>query len=129
MTKAGPKCKLCGEPEINVDGTWKCTGCGRFRADNHLRHAWLEAHKDEIMDDVEALGERAAREKWKIKPSSWDALAHRWGIKGEKKTANPGAPQPDGTLPALPQFSNDWTPGVQLEWLTTYRELALSARR
>lgn len=82
------------------------------------RHEWFEVNRARILVDVERYGYSKAREKWDIVPATWSLTMRRWGVALVRQTWEPRRPENVG--PQLPEFSNDWTPEVQLKWLEIY---------
>jgi hypothetical protein len=103
------------------------------------RHKYYEANKEAIIADLLSLGRAATQKKWGIPVGgTLPSLEKRWLTEEQRAaipTNPPGRPkqQPhpspsptpsDGRLPPLPQFSDNWDPSVQLQWLQLYSELA-----
>jgi len=134
-----------GNPNGNSQGKE-----GHMHADMLERHNYYESHKEEIIADLLSTGRVATREKWGIPTgSTLHTLEKRWLTPeqrnqltklGLKLRATPQETKPQiprdvqrplhrllptsVALPAFPEFSNDWTPEVQLEWLWIYERLA-----
>ncbi len=96
------------------------------------RQRYLD-NKSEMIRDLIALGNKAFLEKWKI---SSQQISHLKSDELYKKLAAeliPGAApksraprpkQPPGDqLPALPPWSDNWAPEVQVRWLAVYEKL------
>lgn len=103
------------------------------------RHAFLEAHRVEMLADRQAMSCKAFRIKWDLAPSTWHNLAKRWGVDSSgailldtvpvssnrpqaaavsSKQPQAAAISPNGQHPpALPPWRDDWPEAVQLRWL------------
>jgi len=103
------------------------------------RHKYYEQNKEAIIADLLTLGRAATQNKWAIpRGGTIASLEKRWLTEEHRSTIPsnpPGRPkqQPhpstnsttsNGRLPPLPQFSDNWDPSVQLQWLEVYSELA-----
>jgi hypothetical protein len=83
------------------------------------RHLYYEKNKEAILADVKNLGEPATRKKWGIpRGATLPNLLKRW--QGSRPHV---APRDDHTLPAFPEFSNNWEASVQVTWLQIYGKL------
>lgn len=111
------------------------------------RHKYYEDNKEAIVADFLAIGRKATCEKWGIpRGGTLITLEKRWltpeqrqGLNNRKRkrrkiktaraevarAATPKAPD-NGKLPAFPAFSDSWPMMVQIKWLETYENLALS---
>jgi hypothetical protein len=90
------------------------------------RHAYLEAHKQEIIKDLLTYGRTPTRKKWTIPAGTLHSLERRWLTPDEKAkldTITFGIGSTlifSGKLPPFPKFSDSWDPQVQLKWLDIY---------
>jgi hypothetical protein len=88
-------------------------------------HAYYEAHKQEIISDLFAVGRTPTRKKWKISCSTLYTLERRWLTADQKAKLDniTFAPLSNGRLPEFPAFSDSWDPTVQVKWLEIYDKL------
>lgn len=123
LKKGHPRAKKHRAKGLSHDELWR-------------RHDYYVAHKDEIIADLFALGNAATRKKWEIPIQTVHNLKSRWLTPEQRAQITrwgPGpAPSPlssssssgNGRLPHFPEFSNNWEPEVQLQWLEVYGTLA-----
>ena len=115
--KECPKChKMMEEGEDRL----VCPDCGNTVPSKALRHKYLERNKPLIIKDLDTLSWDQVSKKWGIPGGTFSGLLRRWKYKPPAHPRVPLAPAADGRMPALPEFSTEWTPEVQKAWLDVY---------
>jgi hypothetical protein len=115
---------------IPTNGRRKKAKLGRSPQRPASRHAYIEAHKQEIIKDLFTYGRTPTRKKWSIPAGTLHSLEKRWLTADEKAKLDniTFAPSPNAQLPIFPAFSDTWDPTVQVKWLEIYGKL-LEVRR
>lgn len=82
-----------------------------------------EANKDKIIADYHSMPLRRFLAEHHMCPTTWGRLKTDWGVppKAWRTRVKHSTPQ-------LPSFNEKWPPSVQVEWLKTYKELALAGK-
>lgn len=108
------------------------------------REQYWEQHKEAIIEDYYIMNLLALFRKWGLASNGWKELKEKWTVAskghvnrytGGKKRPEPSqetrpAAEPGKALPPLPsfpQFNEEWTPAVKIEWFKTYKELRLDS--
>jgi len=126
----GDKCPVCDTRPLELDseGDIHCWGCGRTfkkgtekmdekpikkrgRPNPRERAKYYDAHREDIVRDLQKIGTAETRKKWGIPPTTMKYMLQRW------------AKPEDDPLPAFPPFSNSWDASVQVAWLQAYSKL------
>lgn len=105
---------------------------------------YYDNNREQILRDLAELGESEMRRRWGISKATWQTTKHgepaglvvRWGLLNvapagdgvadsemAQNVPKPDRPRSDGAIPPLPPFNDNWPADVQVEWLTTYRQL------
>jgi len=135
-------------PEASVDGAYTCLLCSAIatrdlmkdpfkqgeltvikpgkedwsKMSNYKRRDWHHRNSQQILSDIQRMGEIKTREKWQMPASTWTGLMKRWKLRAVEHLSE--SPERSKTImPAFPVFSDDWSPEVQLKWLETYKIL------
>jgi ribosomal protein S27AE len=124
-------CPECGGKLVPEEDRLVCSICGHPVFSKALRHKYLERNKNAIMKDLNILPRETVLKKWGIPASTLSQCLRRWKCKPAPKNFHPPrarlrlpiTPGGNGRLPAFPEFSNEWTPEVQLAWIECYAEL------
>lgn len=116
------QCPKCGGNMYWEGDGLKCLQCGHGPLNKTQKHAYFLVNRDRILADIEKLGFGPTLRKWHLRSSNIHSLRHSasfLGLTGEP--APVPAPSRNG-LPHLPEFSNDWSPEVQIKWLEIWAE-------
>ena len=82
------------------------------------RHAYYEEHKQEILADIEGIGDSETQRKWTIAKSTFSGMKRRWlGYDGQKSQ-----------MPVLPPFNESWVDDVKVAWLRCFQALLERAK-
>ena len=129
---ANRTCPKCGADLIKSNGGWYCPAfCGYDVRSAEEKHKFLIANLPDIKKDCLSIGVQRASKKWKI---SMDALyktpeIHRALLMKKVEMLDNldgnGASEDNGATPHLPEFSNEWTPEIQLKWLEIWEKIKI----
>ena len=148
MTQNGPRCKKCGGSLYRDEDGRKCLSCGQVWRTKAELHQFYQDHRPEILATVRKLGVTKAADAWQIPQGSINKILSNWGepetppvtenVNISSESNSPGsdrraaaAPEEsiirsNVTMPAFPEFRDDWPQEVQLVWLETYGKLVKS---
>jgi len=90
------------------------------------KHQYLEAHKEDIIKDLQTVGLVETEGKWGFASSTVHSLIKRWRVKDVIYLRTPVRLQ--APLPEFPDFSDSWNPPVQKAWLEAYAKIKASGR-
>jgi len=118
---ANKTCPKCGAPAIKSDGGWHCSAmCGHDNMSALEKHTFIQTNIKEIVNDFRTKGSVKTIDRWKISSSTLYNLPEIREIVEHKAYSRFSG---DGAIPSLPEFSNDWTPEVQLKWLEIWEKV------